>query len=206
MGFLDNYEDVATRIKRFWQTYPNGSIQTAIVDFNAEKGYVVIQCTVYRDLGDIKPAGVDYAYGYMAAFNPNMRRWFLEDTSTSSIGRCIGLVLGADTRATKENMSQVEGLKTSTAKTEVADVWATNYIENEMPTIGSVVENIAAQLGGEMVPESPQCSHGHRIWKTGEGKNGKAWGGFFCTEKSKATQCAPNWHVLTSDGTWKPQV
>ena len=49
MGFLDNYEDVATRIKRFWQTYPNGSIQTAIVDFNAEKGYVLVQCTIYRD-------------------------------------------------------------------------------------------------------------------------------------------------------------
>ena len=157
MGFLDNYEDVATRIKRFWQTYPNGSIQTAIVDFNAEKGYVLIQCTVYRDLGDIKPAGVDYAYGYMAAFNPNMKRWFIEDTSTSAIGRCCGLVLGADTRSTKEQMSQVEGLKTSTAKTEVADVWATNYIENEMPTIGAVVENIASQLGGELIPEAPQC-------------------------------------------------
>ena len=206
MGFLDNYEDVATRIKRFWQTYPNGSIQTAIVDFNAEKGYVLIQCTVYRDLGDIKPAGVDYAYGYMAAFNPNMKRWFLEDTSTSAIGRCCGLVLGADTRSTKEQMSQVEGLKTSTAKTEVADVWATNYIENEMPTIGAVVENIASQLGGELISEAPQCSHGHRIFKSGEGKNGKAWGGYFCTERTKATQCAPNWYVLTSTGKWEPQV
>jgi len=41
MGFLDNYEGVAERIQRFWATNPNGSIQTAIVDFNAEKGYVL---------------------------------------------------------------------------------------------------------------------------------------------------------------------
>jgi hypothetical protein len=206
MGFLDNYEDVATRIKRFWQTYPNGSIQTAIVDFNAEKGYVLIQCSVYRDLGDIKPAGVDYAYGYMAAFNPNMRRWFTEDTSTSAIGRCLGLVLGADTRATKENMSQVEGLNTAIAKVEVADVWATHHIENEMPTIGSVMDNLVAELENGSMPEAPQCSHGHRIWKEGEGKNGKAWGGFFCSERTKATQCTPYWHVMTSTGKWEPQV
>jgi hypothetical protein len=206
MGFLDNYEDVATRIKRFWQTYPNGSIQTAIVDFNAEKGYVLVQCTIYRDLGDIKPAGVDYAYGYMAAFNPNMRRWFLEDTSTSAIGRACGLVLGADTRSTKEQMSQVERLDTTTAKTQVADVWATNYIENEMPTIGGVMENIASELGGELLPEAPSCVHGHRIFKTGEGKNGKSWGGYFCTERTKATQCSPNWYMLTSSGKWEPQV
>jgi hypothetical protein len=103
-------------------------------------------------------------------------------------------------------MSQVEGLNTSTAKVATADVWATNYIENEMPTIGAVVENIASQLGGELIPEAPQCSHGHRIFKNGEGKNGKAWGGYFCTERTKATQCAPNWYVLTSTGKWEPQV
>ena len=206
MAFLDNYEDVATRIKRFWQTYPNGSIQTAIVDFNAEKGYVLVQCTIYRDLGDMKPAGVDYAYGYIAAFNPNMRRWFCEDTTTSAIGRCIGLVLGADTRATKENMNQVERLDTKTAKVEAVDVWATHHIENEMPTFGSVVENIASQLGGELVPEAPQCSHGHRIWRTGtSAKTGKAWANFSCVGR-KPNQCEPLWYVLTSDGTWKPQI
>jgi hypothetical protein len=206
MGFLDNYEGVAERIKRFWLTNPNGSIQTAIVDFNAEKGYVVIQCTVYRDIADAKPAGVDYAYGYMAAFNPNMRRWFLEDTSTSAIGRACGLVLGADTRSTKEQMSQVERLDSATAKTQVADVWATHHIENEMPTFGSVVENIASQLGGELVPEAPQCSHGHRIWRTGtSAKTGKDWANFSCVGR-KPNQCEPLWYVFTSDGTWKPQV
>ena len=206
MGFLDNYEGVAERIKRFWATNPNGSIQTSIVDFNAEKGYVVIQCTVYRDIADAKPAGVDYAYGYMAAFNPNMRRWFLEDTSTSAIGRACGLVLGADTRSTKEQISQVERLDTTTAKTQVADVWATHHIENEMPTFGSVVENIASQLGGELVPEAPQCSHGHRIWRTGtSAKTGKDWANFSCVGR-KPNQCEPLWYVFTSDGTWKPQV
>jgi hypothetical protein len=85
-------------------------------------------------------------------------------------------------------------------------VWATHHIENEMPTFGSVVENIASQLGGELLPEAPQCSHGHRIWRTGtSAKTGKAWANFSCVGR-KPNQCEPLWYVLTSDGTWKPQV
>lgn len=43
------------------------------------------------------------------------------------------------------------------------------------------------------------------IWKHGE-KNGKAWGGYFCTEKAKASQCPPQWMVLGSDGKWKERI
>jgi hypothetical protein len=42
-GFLDNYEDVAARIKRFWETHPSGRIENNIIEFNAEKGYILVQ-------------------------------------------------------------------------------------------------------------------------------------------------------------------
>jgi hypothetical protein len=78
--------------------------------------------------------------------------------------------------------------------------------QSGIPSLGSSMDEIAKQLGGELMPEAPQCSHGHRIFKTGEAKTGKAWGGWFCVEKTKATQCDPLWYVLASDGKWKPQV
>ena len=78
--------------------------------------------------------------------------------------------------------------------------------EAGIPTLGTSLDQIKEQLGGELVTESPQCRHGHRIFKTGEAKTGKSWGGWFCVEKTKASQCSPLWYVLASDGKWKPQV
>jgi hypothetical protein len=68
------------------------------------------------------------------------------------------------------------------------------------------MDEIAKQLGGQLVEEAPQCSHGHRIWKQAAEGSPKNWGGYFCTERTKATQCSPYWYVLASDGKWKPQV
>ena len=63
MSFLDNYEDVAARIQRFWATYPNGKIHTAIKAIDIEKGFILIECQVFRNYEDQEPAGIDYAFG-----------------------------------------------------------------------------------------------------------------------------------------------
>jgi hypothetical protein len=44
------------------------------------------------------------------------------------------------------------------------------------------------------------------IWKKSAEGAPKTWGGYFCTERTKSTQCQPRWYVLASDGKWKPQV
>jgi hypothetical protein len=220
MSFLDNYEDVAARIARLWATHPTARIQTNIVDFNAEKGYVLIQCQIYREYEDLYPSATDYAYGNVAKYNVQMARFYVEDTTTSAIGRCIGLLLGADKRPTRQDMEKVETISTKVANAtaDVYDPWTQKFGEvpsyktaeeaeqSGIPSFGSSMDEIAKQLGGELIPEAPQCSHGHRIFKTGEAKTGKAWGGWFCVEKTKATQCSPFWYVLASDGKWKPQV
>jgi hypothetical protein len=220
MSFLDNYEDVAARIARLWATHPTARIQTNIVDFNAEKGYVLIQCQIYREYEDLYPSATDYAYGNVAKYNVQMARFYVEDTTTSAIGRCIGLLLGADKRPTRQDMEKVETISTKVANAtaDAYDPWTQKFGEvpsyktaeeaeqSGIPSFGSSMDEIAKQLGGELIPEAPQCSHGHRIFKTGEAKTGKAWGGWFCVEKTKATQCSPLWYVLASDGKWKPQV
>ena len=202
MSFLENYEDVAARIRRLHETYPNNKIHTAIVDFDAERGHVLIECRIYRHYEDSEPAGIDYAFGSQAAYNVQMKRWFVEDTVTSAIGRCAGLVLGSETRPTKQNMEQVERLDAKTANLS-ADPWT---IKPELPTAGDAIAEIGTQLGGELVKEAPQCQHGHMVWKQAKDGAPKNWGGYFCTELTKASQCNPFWHVFASDGKWKPQL
>jgi hypothetical protein len=219
-GFLDNYEDVATRIKRFWDTHPSGRIENNIVEFNAEKGFILVQTQIFKEYEDQKPSAIDYAFGNVATYNVQMKKFFVEDTVTSSIGRCIGLLLGTDKRPTLQDMQKVETISTSVAKSTADDYdpWSKKFgdvpsyktaaeaEQSGIPSLGSSMDEIAKTLGGQLVEEAPQCSHGHRIWKQAHEGAPKNWGGYFCTERTKATQCAPAWYVLASDGKWKPQV
>jgi len=43
-------------------------------------------------------------------------------------------------------------------------------------------------------------------WNQSKPDAPKPWAGYFCSEKIKEKQCKPLWYVLTSDGTFKPQV
>lgn len=221
MSFLDNYEDVAARIQRFWATFPDGKIHTSIMDVNLEKGYVLVECRIYRHYEDQEPAGIDYAFGNVATYNVQMKKWFIEDTCTSAIGRCAGLVLGTDKRPTVQNMQQVEQIDSHIVQDSAVayDYWSTKHgdvpsfqtreaaEEAGMLTLGTAIDEIKGTLGGVQVAAAPMCAHGHMIWKEGvSAKNNKAWGGYMCVEKVKAKQCPPAWYVLTSDGQWKPQV
>jgi len=222
VGFLDNYEGNKERTDRWIATYPLGRLEAHIIEFNAEKGSILVQAKAWRNQEEIEPAGIDYAFGYLAAYNANMKRWFVEDTVTSALMRVMALVMGGTEKATKETMQQVETMSTKVATADVKqeyDYWTTKFgdvpswdsqeaaQEAGVPTLGTAVNEIASQLGGELVKEAPRCPHGHMIWREGvSAKTGKAWANYSCTEKNKATQCQPNWYVLTSDGTWKPQV
>jgi hypothetical protein len=219
MGFLDNYEASRERLERWNRTYPTGRIETRIVEFSAEKGYVLVEAKAYRNDTDLQPAGIDYAYGYQGAYQQNMKRWFCEDTVTSAIMRVQQLVMGGAERSTKEIMEQVEKTSAKVANADKQyDYWTTKFgdvpsykTEEDMeaagvPTLASGVAEIAKQLGGELMPEAPQCRHGHRVFRSGNSaKTGKDWANYSCVGR-KPDQCDPVWLVLTSDGTWKPQV
>jgi hypothetical protein len=219
-GFLDNYEDVAARIKRFWETHPSGRIENNIVEFNAEKGFILVQTLIFKEYEDEKPSAIDYAFGNVATYNVQMKKFFVEDTVTSSIGRCIGLLLGTDKRPTRQDMEKVETISTTVARSTADDYdpWSKKFgdvpsfktaaeaEQSGIPSLGSSMDEIAKTLGGQLLEEAPQCSHGHRIWKQAHEGAPKNWGGYFCTERTKATQCAPAWYVLASDGKWKPQI
>jgi hypothetical protein len=219
MGFLDNYEASRERLERWLATYPTGRIETRIVEFSSEKGYVLVEAKAFRNDTDLHPAGIDYAHGYVGAYQPNMRRWYVEDTTTSAIMRVQQLVMGGAERSTKEIMEQVDRTPAKIANAEKDyDYWTTKFgdvpsyktageaEQSGIPSLGSSMDEIAKQLGGELVQEAPQCSHGHMIWKQAAEGSPKNWGGYFCTERTKATQCTPRWYVLASDGKWKPQV
>jgi len=217
MGFLDNYEASRERLERWIRTYPTGRIETRVVEFDAEKGYVLVKAEAYRNDTDQHPAGIDYAYGYQGAYVQNMKRWFVEDTVTSAIMRVQQLVMGGAERTVRETMEQIEKMPAKVANTE-PDYWNTKFGDvpsfktreeaeaSGVPTVAQAIQEVTAQLGGEMLAEAPQCKHGHRIWREGiSAKTNKAWGNYSCVER-KPNQCDPVWYVFGSNGKWSQQL
>jgi hypothetical protein len=204
MGFLDNYEDVNARIKRFRSEFPSGRLVAFIEDIDLIKGTILVKAEAYREYEDNVPSAVDYAFGNVSTYPNNMKKWFIEDTITSAYGRCIGLLtpsLEHNSRPTVQDMQKVETLPAD------SDPWSKKASIEDMSTMATAILEIGTQLGGELVAEAPRCPHGTMVWAEGTAKTtGKPWAAYKCTEKLRANQCQPYWHVLGSDGKWKPQV
>jgi hypothetical protein len=110
-NFLEGYEDVNARIIRARAEYASLRLVASIEDIDITKGYVLIKAEAYKEYEDHLPSAVDYAYGNVASLTTNMRKWLVEDTSTSAIGRVIGLLSpSAQGRPTKQDMERVEVL------------------------------------------------------------------------------------------------
>ena len=200
MGFMDNYEDVNSRIKRFRAEFPSGRLIAFIEDLDLDKGTILVKAEAYREYEDAVPSAVDYAFGNVATLPQNMKKWFIEDCITSAYGRVIGLLTPSEhARPTAQDMQKVES--------SYVDPWSVKAAAEGIPTIATAIADIQQDLGSELPAEPPRCSHGTMVWAEGtSSKTGKAWAAYRCTEKNKATQCNPYWHVLTSEGKWKPQV
>ena len=201
MAFMDNYEGNKERTDRWLATFPQGRLETHIIEFNAEKGYVLVQAKAWRNQTEIDPAGIDHAYGYLAAYPDKMKRWMVEDTCTSALMRVMALVMGGAEKATHEVMASI--------KTPAADYdyWTTKH--GDVPSYATAAE--AEQSGepsygsSEQTSVVPECFHGVMRWNESKPDAIKAWGGYFCSEKVKEKQCKPAWYVMTSNG-WRPQV
>jgi hypothetical protein len=205
-GFLENYEGNKERTDRWLKTFPQGRLEAHIVEFNAEKGYVLVQAKAWRNQEETEPAGIDYAFGYREAYNPNMKRWFCEDTTTSALMRVMALVMGGTEKATKETMQQVKVHDATTPQDY--DYWTTKH--GDVPSYKTAEE---AEMSGtpsfgssEETPAAPECRHGSMRWNQSKPEAPKVWAGYFCTHKDKEGQCTPRWYVLRSTGKWEPQV
>lgn len=204
---LQDYEDVAARIKRFRETYDSGRIVIDVITHNAEKGQILVEASVYRYAEDTLPAAVDCAFGDASTFNANMRKFYVEDTATSAIGRAIGLLLGTDKRPTKQDMGRVETARPTVKESEPADdLWLTETYtsvhgtQTKEPELGlDAAELIKQKLGGETIET---CKHGTRLLKQGTSKVGKPYKGYVCGVTVPGQQCPPLWYVLSPNGSF----
>lgn len=209
---LSNYEDVNSRIRRFQVAYPVGRIVTDVIQFNAEKGHILVSAQIYREHEDTLPSAVDYAFGDASTFNASMRKFYVEDTVTSAIGRALSLVLETSNKSTKEDMAKVRTTNTKEYIPVVNedDAWTIKTVP--MPASSAeAVQTVKEIIGGTTDKDVPRCEHGEMIWKTGQTKAGKQWGHFKCVGAASGSmlRCEKDkdviWYEISPEGNWRPQ-
>jgi len=181
------YEDAATLNKWFINNYPVGRIDLSIHSLDLDKGIVVFKGSVWRDLNDPFPAVTNYAKGERDQYPTHMRKWYLEDTATSCIARCLILVKGSNKTAPKESMIAATGWSIEPKAELDQDLLQVNPVA----TLTREVENL----------RELHCDGGVRmLYKAGIPKTtNKPFAGYVCVCGQK---CPPLWGIAKSDGTF----
>lgn len=110
MGFnVDDYVDVAERLRLFKEKYPDGSVQQVRLDFIdfAGKSWVVYTAAAYRSPDDIRP-GHGTAWEPVPGTSSFKRDSEAMNAETSAWGRAVLAVMGTSTKriATKNEIPQ----------------------------------------------------------------------------------------------------
>ncbi len=210
---LEDYEDVATLNKWFIANYPMGRSDLSVISHDPEKGFILIQATLWRDSKDAAPAASNLAFGARETYIQNMKKFYVEDTATSALGRCILNLKGSDKTATKDDMRKVDGNATFKEKLEsrqnmygkagsksgqIETILRDSFAaDRPSDPVAWSVGDVVAEIGASTPNEPPACEHGH-ILKEGISKGGKPYYGYVC----KAKECPPKWGKLTANGKW----
>ena len=116
MGYdMSDYVQVNERIEKFYEKYPDGSIQTeiqSIVD-----GVVIIKAYAYRDREDPRPAtGHAYEKENSSFINKTS---YIENCETSAVGRALAM-LGFEIKKSIASKEEVENAKLQQQPTKIS--------------------------------------------------------------------------------------
>jgi hypothetical protein len=212
---LNDYETVESRISKFWKDYPDGRIETELIE--AASNRFIVEARIFRTEADAKAWSIDYA---AESFKSDSKEaeFALERCSTSAIGRALATAGFATKRPSREEMTKVARVEMAHKKEYIPvekedDPWTIRTVEAPK-SAAEAVAIVKDIIGGTTDKDIPNCGCGKpRILRTGTAKTGKQWAAWDCCYKSSNYQvgqqkpCDPEriWLELNSNGQWQPQ-
>ena len=219
---LDDYETVEDRLIKYWKDNPEGRIQTTLLEYSASR--FIVSAAVFRKAGDTAPWATGLAEETVQGRGVNATS-ALENCETSAIGRALANAGYATKgkRPTREEMAKVAAKSAAQTAIEEAkakmaqtgkeyvpvakedDPWTIKEAK-PVTTVDEAVNIVKEIIGGQTERDIPNCKCNKPMaWATGQGKNGKPWGHFKCTNVPSRKCQDPIWYEIGADGAWKPQ-
>lgn len=130
-----DYEDVDTRLHKFWEKYPTGRMHTELVSHTDTQ--FIVKAYAYRDDEDEAPASTGYAEERVGSTHVN-KTSALENCETSAVGRALAN-LGLSPKGARPSQEEMEKAGRVTVAADV------DAIENAMRTAPSLA--VLLQVG-----------------------------------------------------------
>ncbi len=138
---LNDYVQVNERIEKFYQQYPDGSIQTEMI-LN-ENGMVIFKAYAYRDQEDKKPA-TGHAMEREGSTYIN-KTSHIENCETSAVGRALAM-LGFEIKKSVASREEVENAKLQQEMMKPIDKATATALINTLKAKGYSDEDINKSL------------------------------------------------------------
>ena len=145
---LNDYELVEDRIRDFWKEYPDGRIETEMLNFSGDA--VVIMARIFRTEADPKPWTTGLAQECKQDLG-RMSKSFVEICETSAIGRALA---NAHYAAKGKRPSQSEMLKVSPPSAESGRGYTTFDPQHREPAKIDPIGLVEQTLGGQSLTPS----------------------------------------------------
>ena len=199
-NFLDDYEPVEDRLLKFWKDYPDGRIETELIE--AATNRFIVMARLYRTEADQRYWVSGLAFETITDRGVNATS-ALENCETSAIGRALANC-GYATRGKRPSREEMsKAVKDRIIKVEKpSDPWTIE--EKQMP---APLDEALAQLNDGIVPEViPICpTHNKPCLPNTGNKNGRAWKNYKCPESWPNKCDFIVWMEIDKSGRWIPQ-
>ena len=209
---LDDYEPVEARLEKWHGVYPDGRIETEILE-HTDTRFIVV-CKLFKTEADSKPCASGVASETITDRGVNATS-ALENCETSAIGRALANA-GFAAKNKRPSRSEMEKVNRAECKPKygapgsksAAMEMALHLVDQKSKTDNSLPMQVEWSVGetiaqiGEVVDVNFTCRHGDMVKKEGIAKaSGKPYAGYVCSAP-KGEQCDPKWAKLTAAGTW----
>jgi hypothetical protein len=140
-GFANDYVEVAERVSKFFDKYPDGSIQAdeAKIVVIGERSFITVRAYAYRNPEDPRP-GVAQAWEPYPGKTSFTRDSEAMNAETSAVGRALGLLGIASKRsiATKEDVQRRRAEQTERVPDQIIQINETMPVHATRPeSLGS---------------------------------------------------------------------
>lgn len=160
--FLKDYIEVNERVMKFYEKYPEGSIQTEIIRW--ENGVILMRAYAYRHPDDIRPS-IAHAYEKEDSSYIN-KTSVVENCETSAVGRALAL-LGFEVKKSIASKEEVARAVEQQEKIKQKEQSANG--EMKCSKCGSAITK-AVKAYSEQYYGKPLCQNCQRAEKKAEGQ------------------------------------
>jgi hypothetical protein len=210
---LADYETVETRLEKWHAQFPDGRLETELVE--ASNTRFIVVCKLFKTEADPKPCSSGIASETISDRGVNATS-ALENCETSAIGRALAnagfaakgkrasreemvKVVDGEPKSFQEKLDSKQNIYGKSGRSAAIETALRSSFEadKDVAPVAWTVGDVVSEIGASIPNEPPACEHGH-ILKEGISKGGKPYRGYVC----KSKQCEPKWAKLTANGKW----